>query len=81
MPQDPYRYFRVEARELLDQLGQTIMDLEKSASPEGVARMLRDHAAVELDGDLIVAGDYVHRVPLIVAIGIFGRVHEAVDAA
>ena len=29
MAQDPYRYFRVEARELLDQLGKGLLDLEK----------------------------------------------------
>src|ERR1700691_1640895 len=30
MAPDPYKYFRVEARELLDQLGRGILDLEKS---------------------------------------------------
>jgi len=30
MARDPYKYFRVEARELLDQLGRGILDLEKS---------------------------------------------------
>ncbi|OFW20808.1 MAG: hypothetical protein A3H97_13105 [Acidobacteria bacterium RIFCSPLOWO2_02_FULL_65_29] len=42
MARDPYRYFRVEARELLDQLGQGVLDLEKgAAAPELVARLLR----------------------------------------
>ena len=43
MAQDPYRYFRVEARELLDQLGRGFLDLEKSdAAPAGlVPRLLR----------------------------------------
>ena len=44
MAKDPYQYFRVEARELLDGLTQGILQLEKgpSASPsEGVVRLLR----------------------------------------
>ena len=41
MSQDPYRYFRVEARELLDQLGKTVLELERGPSPELVARLLR----------------------------------------
>jgi two-component system chemotaxis sensor kinase CheA len=40
--QDPYKYFRVEARELLEQLGRGILDLEKSnAAPGLVPRLLR----------------------------------------
>lgn len=42
MPRDPYRYFRIEAREILEQLGQGTLDLEKGvAAPEQVARLLR----------------------------------------
>lgn len=42
MAKDPYKYFRVEARELLDGLSQGILQLEKSApEPEVVARLLR----------------------------------------
>jgi two-component system chemotaxis sensor kinase CheA len=44
MAKDPYRYFRVEARELLDGLTQGILELEKGACAppyEGVARLLR----------------------------------------
>src|SRR5580693_7991187 len=41
MAQDPYRYFRVEARELVEQLGKAILELERGASPEVVARLLR----------------------------------------
>ena len=42
MAKDPYRYFRVEARELLDGLTQGVMALEKgSSSPEVVPRLLR----------------------------------------
>jgi two-component system chemotaxis sensor kinase CheA len=39
---DPYTYFRVEARELLDGLAQGILQLEKGTpAPEVVARLLR----------------------------------------
>lgn len=41
---DPYRYFRIEAREIVEQLGQGALDLEKAAAGETaavVARLLR----------------------------------------
>ena len=39
---DPYRYFRVEARELLDQLNKGALELDKgNAAPDIVASMLR----------------------------------------
>ncbi len=43
MSRDPYRYFRIEARELVDQLGAGVLDLEKGpADPAAVvARLLR----------------------------------------
>jgi two-component system, chemotaxis family, sensor kinase CheA len=41
MAADPYRYFRVEARELLEQLGRGVLDLEQSAPPELIRRLLR----------------------------------------
>ncbi|HET6583554.1 MAG TPA: response regulator, partial [Nannocystaceae bacterium] len=42
MAQDPYRYFRIEARELLEQLGSGVLELEKGApSAELVSRLLR----------------------------------------
>lgn len=42
MAQDRYKYFRVEAGEILEQLGQGALDLEKGASaPDSVARLLR----------------------------------------
>jgi two-component system chemotaxis sensor kinase CheA len=42
MADDPFRYFRVEARELHDQLCQGVLALEQSGpQPEGVARLLR----------------------------------------
>lgn len=42
MAKDPYRYFRIEARELAGQLGQGMLDLEKGgAAAEAVQRLLR----------------------------------------
>jgi two-component system, chemotaxis family, sensor kinase CheA len=42
MARDPYRYFKVEARELMDQLGKGALELEEgTAAPELIALMLR----------------------------------------
>jgi two-component system chemotaxis sensor kinase CheA len=42
MAQDRYRYFRIEARDLLEQMGQGVLEIERSgASPPVVARLLR----------------------------------------
>jgi two-component system chemotaxis sensor kinase CheA len=41
MEPDPYRYFRIEARELLEQLGRGALDLERSCSPELTSHLLR----------------------------------------
>jgi two-component system, chemotaxis family, sensor kinase CheA len=42
MAQDPYRYFRLEARELQGQLGQGVLELEKSeGAPDLIQRLLR----------------------------------------
>lgn len=42
MAKDPYRYFRIEARELVEQLGQGLLDLEKDGgSADAVQRLLR----------------------------------------
>ncbi len=42
MAKDPYRYFRLEARELLDQLGKGVLELEKGrGTAEIVQRLLR----------------------------------------
>jgi two-component system chemotaxis sensor kinase CheA len=38
---DQYQYFRVEARELLEGLGRGVLQLEKEATPELVAALLR----------------------------------------
>src|SRR5882724_2337225 len=39
---DPYRYFRVEAAEILEQLQTGLLELEKGASPaEIIAKLLR----------------------------------------
>jgi len=41
MTPDPYRYFRIEASESLDQLGKAVLDLEKDPAPAHVSRLLR----------------------------------------
>jgi two-component system chemotaxis sensor kinase CheA len=41
MAPDALRYFRVEARELVDQISAGVLDLDQDASPEVVARLLR----------------------------------------
>src|ERR1019366_4831530 len=42
MTKDPYRYFRIEARELLEGLGASVLDLEKTPSDRDViGRLLR----------------------------------------
>ncbi len=44
MAKDPYRYFRIEARELLDQLGKGVLTLEQDgaqSAPELVLHLLR----------------------------------------
>ncbi|MBI4568234.1 MAG: Hpt domain-containing protein, partial [Planctomycetes bacterium] len=61
MPDDPYKYFRVEARDLLEQIGCGVLDLERGARPaeaaprllrlahtlKGAARVVRQHAIAE----------------------------------
>jgi two-component system chemotaxis sensor kinase CheA len=41
MAPDALRYFRVEARELVDQISAGVLDLDQDRSPEVVARLLR----------------------------------------
>ncbi len=42
MARDPYKYFRIEARDLADQLGQSLLELERAGSGgEVVPRLLR----------------------------------------
>ncbi|MDB4962351.1 MAG: CheA signal transduction histidine kinase [Myxococcales bacterium] len=41
MAADPYKYFRLEARELIDELGKGTLALEQGPSVDTVARMLR----------------------------------------
>lgn len=41
MARDPYKYFRIEARELLDELNRAVLDLEKTTTAERVAQLLR----------------------------------------
>jgi chemotaxis protein histidine kinase CheA len=47
---DPYQYFRVEARELLEQLGQGALELDKGdTAPDLIARMLRSAHTLKRD--------------------------------
>jgi two-component system chemotaxis sensor kinase CheA len=41
MSQDPLRYFRIEARELIDQISAGVLDLDQQPGPDLVARLLR----------------------------------------
>jgi two-component system chemotaxis sensor kinase CheA len=41
MSGDPLRYFRIEARELVDQISAGVLDLDQEPGPEVVARLLR----------------------------------------
>jgi two-component system chemotaxis sensor kinase CheA len=41
MSDDPYRYFRIEARELTEELGKWAIELEVGKASEAVARLLR----------------------------------------
>jgi two-component system chemotaxis sensor kinase CheA len=41
MAADPLRYFRVEARELVDQISAGLLDLDQQAGPDLVAKLLR----------------------------------------
>src|SRR4051812_29951085 len=38
---DPLRYFRIEARELVDQISAGVLELDQQAGPDLVARLLR----------------------------------------
>lgn len=41
MPKDPYQYFRIEARELIEGLGRGVLQLEAGATPEVAQQLLR----------------------------------------
>ncbi|HZJ65139.1 MAG TPA: Hpt domain-containing protein, partial [Kofleriaceae bacterium] len=41
MAQDRFRYFRIEAREILDGLTKGLLDLESRGDPEAISRLLR----------------------------------------
>src|SRR5688572_25450752 len=38
---DPLRYFRIEARDLVDQISAGVLDLDQQPGPDLVARLLR----------------------------------------
>src|SRR6516225_7707843 len=46
-----------------------------------IAGMFGHDAAVQPDGDLVVTGGNVHRVPVVVVLGVLGGVDETVEAA
>jgi two-component system, chemotaxis family, sensor kinase CheA len=41
MRDDPYKYFRIEARELLERLGKDVLELERACTPALISRLLR----------------------------------------
>ena len=41
MSQDRYKYFRIEARDILDQLGRGALELERGPAPDAIAGLLR----------------------------------------
>lgn len=41
MAKDPYQYFRIEARELLESMGRAVLQLEQAPTPELTANLLR----------------------------------------
>ncbi|WP_432972240.1 hybrid sensor histidine kinase/response regulator [Dactylosporangium sp. CA-233914] len=54
---DPLRYFRIEARELVDQLGQGVLDLQAGDDPEPVARLLRHAHTLKGAARVVRQGD------------------------
>lgn len=54
MSKDPYKYFRIEARELLDELGRGVLELERGLEADVIERLLR--AAHTLKGAARVVG-------------------------
>ena len=65
MAKDPYRYFRIEAQELVQGLAEGLLELDKGADAEVVKRMLRfahtfkGAARVVRRADI---GDLAHRI-------------------
>jgi two-component system chemotaxis sensor kinase CheA len=62
---DPFRYFRIEAQEIIDTLGRGLLELEKGGDQEAVRQLLR--AAHTLKGAARVVkqveiGDLAHRI-------------------
>ncbi len=87
MSADPYRYFRIEARELLDGLSQGVLELEKgNADRELLARLLRQAHTLKGASRVVkqsAIGDLAHAVedalgPFREAVGAIPR--ERVDA-
>jgi len=48
MSKDPYKYFRVEASDLVESMSRGILDLEKSGpSKDQVSKLLRSHTTLK----------------------------------
>lgn len=71
MSKDPYRYFRIEARELVESLGRGVLALEKGRTPsETVARLLRDAHTLKGAARVVkqtAIADATHRLETILA--------------
>ena len=61
MAQDPYKYFRIEAQDLLDQLGRAMLDLGKQTTPDTVARLLRLAHTLKGAARVVKCGDIAER--------------------
>ena len=61
MAQDPYKYFRIEAQELLDELGRAMLDLGKRTTPDTVARLLRLAHTLKGAARVVKCGDIAER--------------------
>jgi len=65
MARDPYRYFRIEAQELLEHLGRGVLELERSGDPEVIKQLLR-HAHTLKGASRIVKrgeiGNFAHEL-------------------
>ncbi|HEY9379870.1 MAG TPA: Hpt domain-containing protein, partial [Burkholderiales bacterium] len=61
MAQDPYKYFRIEAQDLLDQLGRAVLDLGKQTTSDTVARLLRLAHTLKGAARVVKCGDIAER--------------------
>jgi len=57
MTKDPYRYFRIEAQELVEGLGQGLLELEKGPNEDVVRRLLRHAHTLKGAARVVKRGD------------------------